>query len=94
MIAILSHFVNLFRPVDCHCSMTICSLLGGELFDYLIEKEYLSEKDATCYVWELLEIMNYLHQKQICHLDLKVGMQKDCLIALIQSNVIFLCTWL
>lgn len=77
MIAILSHFVDLFHPVDCHCTVSIRRLLGGELFDYLIEKEYLSEKDATCYVRELLEIMNYLHQKQICHLDLKVGMQKE-----------------
>ena len=68
--------MSLFHTVGSHLSMTICRLLGGELFDYLIEKEYLSEKDATCYVWELLEIMNYLHQQHICHLDLKVGMRK------------------
>ena len=69
--------VNLFHFVDYHCSLFITRLQGGELFDYLIEKEYLSEKDATCYVWELLEIINYLHQQQICHLDLKVGMQNE-----------------
>lgn len=46
-------------------------LKGGELFDYLIEKEYLSEKDAICYTTELLEGVQHLHQNSICHLDLK-----------------------
>ena len=53
-------------------SLLLCRLKGGELFDYLIEKEYLSEKDAICYTTELLEGVQHLHQNSICHLDLKV----------------------
>ncbi len=49
-----------------------CRLNGGELFEYVVEKDYLDEKEATIYTTQLLSAINYFHQKKIVHLDLKV----------------------
>ncbi|XP_044836826.1 death-associated protein kinase 2 isoform X2 [Mauremys mutica] len=44
---------------------------GGELFDFLAQKESLSEEEATRFIKEILEGVNYLHAKKIAHFDLK-----------------------
>ncbi|CAB1414212.1 unnamed protein product, partial [Pleuronectes platessa] len=44
---------------------------GGELFDFLAEKESLSEEEATQFLKQILEGVLYLHSKQIAHFDLK-----------------------
>uniref|UniRef100_A0AAQ4NP70 non-specific serine/threonine protein kinase n=1 Tax=Gasterosteus aculeatus aculeatus TaxID=481459 RepID=A0AAQ4NP70_GASAC len=44
---------------------------GGELFDFLAEKESLSEEEATQFLKQILEGVFYLHTKQIAHFDLK-----------------------
>ncbi|XP_034026700.1 death-associated protein kinase 1 isoform X1 [Thalassophryne amazonica] len=44
---------------------------GGELFDFLAEKESLSEEEATQFLKQILEGVFYLHSKQIAHFDLK-----------------------
>uniref|UniRef100_A0AAR2KBH9 non-specific serine/threonine protein kinase n=1 Tax=Pygocentrus nattereri TaxID=42514 RepID=A0AAR2KBH9_PYGNA len=44
---------------------------GGELFDFLAEKESLSEEEATEFLKQILDGVNYLHSKQIAHFDLK-----------------------
>lgn len=46
---------------------------GGELFDFLAEKESLSEEEATEFLKQILDGVSYLHSKQIAHFDLKVG---------------------
>lgn len=51
-------------------------MAGGELFDFLAEKEYLSEPEAIVFMNQILEGMNYLHTKNIAHFDLKVRMTK------------------
>lgn len=48
------------------------SLNGGELFDYLTQKDFLDEGEATNYMKQILEGMEYVHSKEIVHLDLKV----------------------
>ncbi|XP_072520453.1 death-associated protein kinase 1 isoform X3 [Salminus brasiliensis] len=48
-----------------------CSVAGGELFDFLAEKESLSEEEATEFLKQILDGVNYLHSKQIAHFDLK-----------------------
>ncbi|KAG8510269.1 Death-associated protein kinase 2, partial [Galemys pyrenaicus] len=47
---------------------------GGELFDFLAQKESLSEEEATSFIKQILDGVNYLHAKKIAHFDLKVGL--------------------
>ena len=45
---------------------------GGELFDFLAQKESLSEEEATRFIKQILDGVQYLHSKRIAHFDLKV----------------------
>uniref|UniRef100_A0A8C6L186 non-specific serine/threonine protein kinase n=1 Tax=Nothobranchius furzeri TaxID=105023 RepID=A0A8C6L186_NOTFU len=44
---------------------------GGELFDFLAEKESLTEEEATQFLKQILDGVQYLHVKRIAHFDLK-----------------------
>uniref|UniRef100_A0A8B9KM15 non-specific serine/threonine protein kinase n=1 Tax=Astyanax mexicanus TaxID=7994 RepID=A0A8B9KM15_ASTMX len=44
---------------------------GGELFDFLAQKESLSEEEATEFIKQILDGVQYLHSKRISHFDLK-----------------------
>ncbi|XP_077174070.1 death-associated protein kinase 2 isoform X2 [Paroedura picta] len=44
---------------------------GGELFDFLAQKESLSEEEATQFIKQILDGVSYLHTKKIAHFDLK-----------------------
>ncbi|KAM6426515.1 death-associated protein kinase 2 isoform 1-T1 [Liasis olivaceus] len=44
---------------------------GGELFDFLAQKESLSEEEATRFIKQILDGVNYLHTRKIAHFDLK-----------------------
>ncbi|ORX89155.1 Pkinase-domain-containing protein [Basidiobolus meristosporus CBS 931.73] len=48
--------------------------LGGELFDRICEKGNYYEKDAAVLVRTIVEAVNYLHEKDIVHRDLKVAL--------------------
>ncbi len=52
--------------------MHACSLNGGELFDYVVEREFLEESQAVNYLTQILEAMAFCHERSIIHLDLKV----------------------
>lgn len=49
------------------------SVAGGELFDFLAEKESLTEEEATEFLKQILNGVQYLHSLQIAHFDLKVS---------------------
>ena len=46
-------------------------MLGGELFDYVVEKGTLSEEEASQIVRTVLSAIHYLHTHSIIHRDLK-----------------------
>lgn len=52
--------------------LLISSVAGGELFDFLAEKESLTEEEATEFLKQILNGVYYLHSLQIAHFDLKV----------------------
>uniref|UniRef100_A0A6B2L4Q6 non-specific serine/threonine protein kinase n=1 Tax=Arcella intermedia TaxID=1963864 RepID=A0A6B2L4Q6_9EUKA len=44
---------------------------GGELFDAIVENEFYSEADASNLVKQIVNIVEYLHSKNVVHRDLK-----------------------
>ena len=44
---------------------------GGELFNHVIKKKKLNEREAAGIFHQLLSSVNYLHQNNIVHRDLK-----------------------
>jgi len=45
---------------------------GGELFDTILQRGHLSEREASRIIREVTEAVDYLHSKMIVHRDLKV----------------------
>lgn len=63
----------------CICTCFVSDLIefifrvaGGELFDFLSEKECLTEAEAVVFITQILEGVEYLHERNIAHFDLKV----------------------
>ena len=46
---------------------------GGELFEKLTEEEFISEKDVTFYMKQVLQGLQHIHEREVLHLDLKVS---------------------
>lgn len=44
---------------------------GGELFEYISDKEFLTEEEAAIFIAQILEGVEHFHAKNIVHLDLK-----------------------
>lgn len=47
-------------------------MTGGELFDRIVEKGSYTERDASHLIRQVLEAVDYMHDKGIVHRDLKV----------------------
>ncbi|KAG2174317.1 hypothetical protein INT43_004340, partial [Umbelopsis isabellina] len=45
---------------------------GGELFEYILARRYLKERDAKRLFAQLISGVRYMHEKQIVHRDLKL----------------------
>ena len=54
---------------------TVCMIMeyaeGGELFDYIIKKDHLSEDETRNIFHQIIDAIEYLHQMGITHRDLK-----------------------
>ena len=69
------HIVNLldFFHNDRHYFMVTEKMVGGELFDRIVEKQHYSESHARDLVKLLTHTVQHLHSKHIVHRDLKPG---------------------
>lgn len=54
------------------CNICVSSVTGGELFDRIVEKGSYTERDASHLIKQVLEAVDYMHEKGIVHRDLKV----------------------
>ena len=54
---------------DVYLVQELCS--GGELFDYIVNQEFLSEYQAASIFKQILHSITYCHKNAICHRDLK-----------------------
>ena len=56
-------------PQKIYLIMEYCE--GGELFDYIVQKQHLTEKQACAFFHEILDALEYLHSINIVHRDIK-----------------------
>ena len=70
------HHVNVVRTYEIistettyYIFMDFCS--KGELFNYIVKKQHLSEEKSAFFYYQLINGIEYIHKKGICHRDLK-----------------------
>ena len=44
---------------------------GGELFNYIVKKKYLDEKEASFFFIQIIHALDFIHKHQIAHRDVK-----------------------
>lgn len=61
-----------------HPSTFFCRIDGGELFDRVLDDKFiLTEKACAIFMRQICEAMDYIHEHNIIHLDLKVSQLRD-----------------
>lgn len=55
-----------------HSSFLFCRATGREVFDWILDQGYYSERDTSNVIRQVLEAVAYLHSLKIVHRNLKV----------------------
>ena len=65
--------MKLFEIFDSKESMCLVMeiMTGGELFDWIVEKECYTEHEAIETIWPIIDAIHYCHEMGIVHWDLK-----------------------
>ena len=70
------HHVNVVRTYEIistettyYIFMDFCA--KGELFNYIVEKQHLSQEKSAFFYYQLINGIEYIHEKGVCHIDLK-----------------------
>ena len=56
-------------PQKIYLVMEYCD--NGEMFDYIVSKQHLTEKQACVFFQEIIDALTYLHSQNIVHRDVK-----------------------
>lgn len=62
--------IQCFLTQTCH----LISATGREVFDWILDQGYYSERDTSNVMRQVLEAVAYLHSLKIVHRNLKVGL--------------------
>lgn len=54
-----------------HLYLVLEHVSGGELFDYLVRKGRLSEREARRFFRQIISAVDFCHKHKVCHRDLK-----------------------
>ncbi|OHT17145.1 CAMK family protein kinase [Tritrichomonas foetus] len=67
------HIIRLYEVFESekHLFLALEYCENGDLFDFLIQGQKLSEEEAMNYFRQLIYALEYLHLHEICHRDLK-----------------------
>jgi len=69
------HLINtvLIFNIDCSCLLYFYRVLGGELFDRVVNDNFdLTERVAILFMRQIVDGMAFIHSQNVIHLDMKV----------------------
>eukprot|EP00051_Salpingoeca_urceolata_P004899 m.68699 g.68699 ORF g.68699 m.68699 type:complete len:739 (+) comp13921_c0_seq2:375-2591(+) len=66
--------VRLYDIIKCEeCTLLVLECLeGGELFDYLVSRQRLAERETRKFVRQIISALEFCHDKGVVHRDLKL----------------------
>ena len=66
---VIKTYKNIENEKNYYLIMEYCD--GGELFNYIVDKEKLDEDEASMFFYQLINALEYIHSLGIAHRDLK-----------------------